>query len=204
MDRSEVVALVREEIERSALATRVRQLQPRVVKVDTPASVIDLGRVDGENITGVRISGTGYTTGTGGDTLLRIRPNGLNNIISNVDFHRLVFPAGGPLSQDVVAGGNLVAGTVGLIIASTNWTTASNNLMFDGILYTRIVNRDGVSGHRHWSGTYDNQDLVSNRNSRIHGECHAIWGDAATPVSSLVLALDAGSFVGRVRMEILL
>lgn len=176
----------------------VIEARRRVIPVLTPASVIDLGAVAGEDVTGVRISLSGRTVGHGGNALVRLRPNGLTGITTSAMFDFVSHGAAPTYtSTSGTSQGGAPASNNGLAVASTQWVVNSNDLSLDGTFYTR-------SGkNRHWIGEYIAQDLVTDPNKWLLGHTSAVWHNTATAITGLVLALDAGTFVGRISLEFL-
>jgi hypothetical protein len=165
----------------------------------TGVSSVDLGAIPGESITGVRITLAGRTFSTGGNTFLRLKPNGLVSMTTGAVANRSYVGAGPGYAA---TGDNLFGGALatspGIVIAETDWGTASNNVFASGVIFTKL-NAGGQ--HRSYLGECANQDAVTDGNNRLSARIHSIWGDASTAVTSLALALDAGTFTGRIVVE---
>lgn len=177
------------------LATAVGRVMPRAPITVSSASVIDLGAIDGDNITGVRISLSGQTFGTGGNTYMRVRPNGAASVLMQNYAHRVLTNGGGYTTTDSgLFGGAFSVGN--MLLAATDWGTASNQLDAHGTFYT-------ATGHwRTYLGQYANRDAVSDGNLSAAGRVVSTWAEETIPITSLSLTLDAGTFTGRVSVEI--
>jgi hypothetical protein len=171
-----------------------RSQAPIVIPVNGLGSV-DLGPVPGESITGVRVTLAGQTAGTGGNTYIRLRPNGLASITANQLTERTYWD-GAVQNHDAQLGGN-TGGQPGLIICATDWGVGANSVHAFGVLNTKI----GTA--RAWTGIYSNQDVVTNGSRILSGRVLANWNEGSTPITSLLFALDAGTFTGRIVLEML-
>jgi hypothetical protein len=184
-----------ERISRLERAAVTENSKNRIFSV-TSVSSIDLGSFDGDEIIGVRISGHGRTSGHGGNTYFRLLPN--NSSAWLAGSHALRVLSQPSLTSDAQYGGSMAAPT-SPIFAATDWTVDSNTLSFDGVLYT---NRDNASV-RHYAGHYMNQDMSSDGHRRLTAMVGSTFWDGTTPMNSLHVALDAGVFTGRVKLEII-
>lgn len=170
----------------------------RLYKQITPVGVIDLGSFDGENITGVRITANLITSGTGGDTVIRLRPNGSNSVLVQHLVRRTYWNGASQLSDNLYGANHGVS--LGLVVAAHNWAVNANAVSFDGIFHT---NRLGVAHYRRWLGRFTNEDYVSNDNQWVSGDSASVWKDTVTPVTGLTLAIDSGAMLGRVSVEVI-
>lgn len=187
----------------ASIMERLRRLEQRVgrtiiVPVGSPVSGITLGEVDGENITGVRIVGNIITGSTGGNTFLYLQPNALNPITTQTLERRTYWDTASQISDHQYGGDG--ASAPGLVVAEHNWATSANAINFDGIFHTT---RLGGAHYRKYLGSFVNEDYVSNHNRWVFGAIACNWKDTSTNVASLRLALGAGTFVGRISLEIL-
>lgn len=178
-------------------------IQPVVSNLFTVSGVsnIALGAVDGENITGVRLTGFGTTALSGGGTGagIYLRINGVN--INAGYLLQRAWKDAVPNFFNDSQGINTAPGQSGLLIGSSGWAVTANAVGFNGTLFTKVINR------RHWLGSYFYQDIAVDANKILHTDIVAFWHDLATPVTSLDILLvpNAGTvtFTGRVLMEIL-
>lgn len=173
------------------------RLAPRVFEVSA-ASTVDLGAFDGENITGVRISLFGVVAG-GTDTTLRLRPNGLSPVSAN-SVAELVYSGGSShATVSTLLNGGAVGSVAGVPIAHTHWSVAGTVLAANGTFYTPKL---GGSVCRIWEGAYTSRDATTDASNIANGVVSAQWNDVSTSITSLALALDAGTFTGRVSVEV--
>lgn len=179
---------------------RLEQASFQTVRQVSGVSSVSLGNFDGDNITGVRIAGTVVTAATGGDQWMRLKPNG-GTIVGSVIVHRHY--ANGsptyPVAHDVIGGGTPSVSLQGINIATTNWTTNANLVSFTGTLFTSR----GNGAIRHYHGTFSNADYQIDSGNRLMGLVYGVWQDNTTPLTSLVFSLDAGTFSGRVSVEVI-
>lgn len=183
------------------LIDRINRLEssaPRVITTYIPGgtSVIDLGSFDGENITGVRITGNVTVAGAGtSNPVLRVRPNALTGISVLALAHVAIWNTAAASTDLTTYAGNYASAN-GMMIAGSGWSTASNGVWFSGVMHTRKA-----MGMRKYLGQYANHDFVTNPQQHSFATVTSAWNDSTTDVTSLSLAIDAGTFSGRVTME---
>jgi hypothetical protein len=199
IDAAAVAQVVREEMARSKAVADLWTLQPRALAIPAGSTVFDLGPIVGQGLTAVRLTAQLLTAGTGGNTYIRLRPNGLNpvqtdSIDNYVNWNTAV--AAAPATR---LASNFAA-TPGLVIAPTDWGTASNEVYVEGTFWTNLPAGFQL---RQWVGRYKNHDRVSNQQQMAMGTLSSVWSDAASLLTSLQLVIDAGSFSGRVVLEFL-
>jgi hypothetical protein len=160
---------------------------------------VDLGPFEGDLVTGVRITIAGYVdTSPAANTFMRLQPNGLSSLSGlGLMINRQLWD-GTSHTQGLLFGGALST-SVGFAVAATDWSVTRCGLWAEGVFYTSRV---GGVGARKWSGSYDNQDYVTTRSRRVNGQVEGTWDDPSTPVTSIVLAMDDGTFTGRVHAEV--
>lgn len=158
-------------------------------------AVVDLGAIDGENITGVRIVVKGVASAA--NAVMRLRPNGsAANIAVGRHVQRLYWD-GATQSTDI--SGGVSSSVPGFAIGQTDFGVAGSSLWSDVVMHTRT--QAGMK--RACYGTYGNEDNVANGDRILSGRQFMVWHDVATPITSLSLAMDAGTFTGRVTLEVL-
>lgn len=183
--------------ESSAADTRLDTLEGRTQTFTFSAvSSISLGAFDGENITGVRITGHVITSG-GVNTTIRVRPNGLTGISVLALTHAVIWNTAVTSTDTAANAGNLVNAN-GMMIAGSGWTTNSNGVWFGGELHTRKAQLG-----RKYIGQYGNHDYVTNVQQHSLATVTSFWNDLSTNITSLTLAIDAGTFTGRVSVEVI-
>lgn len=169
----------------------------RVLSSATTSTVI-LPAVDGQNITGVRLTGQ-VLTASATSAYLRLRPNGLSSMVTNA-IGDLIYiadtPTYSPTEQGQEFGGGVVS-SPGVVVAVQRYGTAINTLVFDGVFFTRT----GV--YRVYQGDYTAVDGSTDSNRMARGRVSSQWHDATTAITSLTLALDFGTFTGVVTTEII-
>lgn len=184
----------------AALTGRTSTLElytPRVITA-TAVSSISLGAIAGENITGVRISLHGYTSG--GGTWIRLKPNGLATIATSTLIQRTAWPVGGPQVAQAIGGSNVNLVTAGLAVCDVAWASGgsnSNGVSASGVLFTKVMG----FARRYWSGIYSAQDIAINGSTFLEGTLATLWEDTTTPITSLTLSVDSGTFTGRIVLE---
>ena len=181
---------------------RLEKSTPRalttVIPSTAPVSVVDLGAVDGPNITGVRVTGNLKTAGTGGNTVIRLRPNGLSSISVLAMAHIAIWNTAAT-STDLTAYAANFANAGGMMVAGHGWASSSNGVKFSGVLYTdRLAGAD----NRVYLGQYTNHDLITNTQQHSFATVTSQWNDTSTDVTSLALAIDAGTFYGKIVVEV--
>lgn len=184
------------------LESRLEALQrqfsnTRRVYTFSGASTLSLGSFDGDNITGIRISAAGLTVGHTTDTWMRLRPNGSSAYSCAHTVHRFYTDSTPSNGHDIILGGAITTNQI--VVAATNWNTNGNYLAFEGTFFTnKLANQT-----RQYIGRYQNEDYVNSALQRLQGNILGFWYDASTVLSSLSLGLDAGTFSGRVSVEVL-
>src|SRR4051812_24867636 len=122
------------------------------------ATQVVLGAFDGENITGVRISGSLLTASTGGNTTIRLRANGLNPM-SVMGLNSYTW-----WNTTTVASnrGNDLSGNYanlgGMAIALTNFGNSAQSVHFHGVLYTAHLFAGGAAVRPTYVGQYETTD----------------------------------------------
>jgi hypothetical protein len=175
------------------------QARTRIFDIETATSVIDLGAIEGDNITGVRISIAGLVTiSPAANTVMRLRINGspANVSVSRVN-HRSYFD--GTNSLDDIQGAASFSAP-GFAVAQTDWAVENCYVWADGMMFTKRLVATNLK--RAFIGIYANEDASTNGNRILSGRQHGVWHDISTEITSLSLALDAGTFTGRISAEI--
>lgn len=162
----------------------------------------NLGSISGQSITAVRLTGQLVTASTGGNTFIRLRPNGLNPISTSVIDNEVNWANGGPSGAATPRFASNFVNAAGMVIAPTDWAVASNEVYFEGTFFTNLPAGLGFL-LRQWIGRYKNHDLINNRQNYMSGSLSSMWGDVSTLLTSLVLVIDAGNFSGRITMEVI-
>lgn len=184
------------------LLTRLKRLEQRSSKPFdlVAASSIDLGSVDGDNITGVRLFGHVTVAGISGASFLRIRPNGLSVMPQNAIGEEVSLGTGPSYTTSGVAGlysGGVFAGGTGLAIADLRaFTAAALDITFHGFFSTHT----GV--RRIYQGMSTTVDLTTDSNRMSQDVLSGRWNDTTTVVESLLMSADSGTLTGRVTMQI--
>lgn len=169
-------------------------------------SSVDLGSFDGDNITGIRISGElRFTfTSTGSVGFFSLRPNGSTSVTRQLLSQRSYWDSASLVTD--VQGGNSAAGQDGFVIAMTDWVSTSgqrNGIWFDGMFFTR---REGASNHyRQYMGRYSNHDYSVNSERTVQASVSSSWVDLTTLLSSLTFAVTnaTGTFDGKICVEVI-
>lgn len=191
-------------------AERIATLEKRIALLERPttskfvrtfsavSSGVLLDAFDGQAFTAVRLTVTGNTATTASNTFLRIKPNGLSTMQTAAIAQRSytnVAPTYTPAADAIYGGAYGLS--PGIVICETDWGTASNNIWADGILSLQTGRVRG------WLGNFGNSDAVTDGNQRLSGRIHSLWGDLTTVVSSLRWSVDAGTFTGRISVELI-
>jgi hypothetical protein len=166
-------------------------------------SSINLGAIDGDNITGVRISFHGRVVlATSATDFLCIRPNGLTSITGQY-MSQIAYWAS-PGAANASAWGNDNLPMAGLPVCETDFVSTAGQINHVSGHGTFLTNRLAASTYRHYIGEFLNNDGSINGSRFLHGRMGARWHDSTTPITSLSFAWgNGGSFIGRVVMEIL-
>jgi hypothetical protein len=155
-------------------------------------------RINGDAITGVRISGFLKLLLASSRPFVRLKPNGLSSMGTSAVWQRVYFQTPTQVS-DTQFGANS-ATQAGLILTRGDWPgSATQTATFDGVFFTTT----GLGGRRHWIGTATSQDLSVSSNNYLSARAFSWWEDVTTTVTSLTLSVDAGTMEGRVTVEIL-
>lgn len=171
----------------------------RRVIVCSAVTSASLGSIDGDNITGVRITVAGMINGNTASTYLRLRPNGLTSMSMAVMAQRAYFSGTPPATADLAYGAGM-ATAAGLILATTDWGANNCSIFATHMFGTQVLS----SVHRrHMIGQYSNQDIETEPNKYMTGRITSIWNDMTTTVSSLTVVVDSGTFTGRIVVETL-
>lgn len=168
-------------------------------------SSVNLGSFDGDNITGIRISGAlRFTfTSTGTVAVFSLRPNGLTSVTRQLVSQRSYWDTVNA-TTDLQTGAS-AAGQDGIAIALSDWVSTSgqrNGIWFDGMFFTR---REGASNHyRTYLGKYSNHDYSVNGDRFLQASVSSSWMDVATLLSSLTFAVTSatGTFDGKICVEV--
>lgn len=172
------------------------RLDKHVLNVSGVSSCVLVPDFDGENCGGVRVTFTGRTAS--GPTTLWLRPNNLTSMSGQAIIHR-AWSDSTAFATDVA--GNLAITTLsGLTVAMTDFGVANSGLHFEGVF---LCSRLGGVHHRKWLGQYFNTDYDVSSSREVGGAVRVLWADPSTNVSSLVLTASAGTFSGRIVVELL-
>lgn len=162
-------------------------------------AAVSLGNFEGEKITGVRITGTVLTAGTGVNPVIRVRCNGLNPMqVMGLNMWEYWNTAAAAFGNDM--GGNY-ANAGGMPIAQCNHGSTSNAVHFDGVLYTCHLNPVAVQPV--YLGIYENCDRIVNSQQHLMGTMKSAWNDLATPITSLMVLIDTGTFSGKIATQVI-
>jgi hypothetical protein len=193
-------------ITRDDLLKRIASLELRISKLEqnkadlglsfdvTSQNLIDLGPVDGESITGIKLSMHGRVQNAEG--VMRIRPNGATSFLLST-LQSITYFNGE--SQAIVGrlGSDRVYGS-GIPIASLDWDVAVNDIAVDGVFLTKMCLA------RIYQGQFTNIDLSVSGDRMVTGTQASQWYEGSVPIESFVVALDgSGLFTGRVTMEMI-
>jgi hypothetical protein len=162
-----------------------------------------IGAVDGNNITGVRLSFIGAINGAGvgvAAPLIRLKPNGATSIPAQAVASRVYTPTPSYAATADATYGGAFATVAGLGVCQKSWAVnnGDEHVSFTGIFFTPIS-----LGWRQWDGTFTARDLGADGNRGLKGNVFGAWQDNTTTVASLTLAIDAGTFSGKLTMEII-
>lgn len=182
-----------------AIMNRLKRLEgasgKKLIEVASLSS-IDLGAIDGDGITAVRINLVGKVVGNTGNTFIRLRPNGLSSFSASSIAERTSWPSGGPQGHDVVYGSNATT-TSGFLLCATDWGARDNAVKAYQTLDTRV----DATSRRHLSGIYSNQDIEVDANNLLSARVLTEWNDNSTVITSLLVSIDSGTFTGRIVLE---
>ena len=192
----------------NGLDTRLDVIEGRVRSFSfSGVPSVDLGTYDGDNITGIRISGAlRFTfTSNGIIAVFSLRPNGLTSIPRQATTQRS-FWDGTTATTDLTFTGASAAGQDGIFIAASDWVSNSgqlNGIWFDGIFFTKRT--AGNTTHRNYLGHYSNNDYSANNDRNVQGVVSSRWLDVSTALTSLTFAITnaGGTIEGKICTEVI-